>query len=79
MKDIINNLKKSDTQKTQLTIRISFISSKNTEEQCLMHSKNDNIEIMIYDKVYEVIENLLELLLKRYQIGLEASLRGIII
>ena len=44
-----------------------------------MHSKNDNIEIMIYDKVYEVIENLLELLLKRYQIGLEASLRGIII
>ena len=36
-----------------------FISSKDTDEECVMHSKSDNIEIMIYDKVDEVIEKCL--------------------
>ena len=37
-----------------------------------MHSKSDNMEIMIYDKVGELFESLLN----RYQIGLETSMRG---
>ena len=41
-----------------------------------MHSKSDNIEIMIYDKVQEVIEELFEILLNKYQIGLETAMRG---
>ena len=41
-----------------------------------MHSKNDNTEIMINDKADEVIEELLQLLLSRYQIGLETSMKG---
>ena len=41
-----------------------------------MHSKSDNIEFMIYDKAYEVIEELFESLLNRCQIGLETSIRG---
>ena len=41
-----------------------------------MHSKSDNIDIMIYDKAEEVIEKLYKSLLKRYQIGLEASMNG---
>ena len=54
MKDIINN---------QLTIVINFISSKDIDKECLMHSKSDNIETMIYDKVDEVIQELFESLL----------------
>ena len=41
-----------------------------------MHSKSDNIEIMIYDKADEVIKELFESLLSRYQIGLETSIEG---
>ena len=41
-----------------------------------MHSKSDNFEIMIYGKTDEVIKELLESLLNRYQIGLETSMKG---
>ena len=41
-----------------------------------MHSKSDNIEIMIYDKADEVTKDLLESLLNRYRIELETSMRG---
>ena len=37
-----------------------------------MHSKNDNIEVMPYDKADEAIEELLS----GYQIRLKASIRG---
>ena len=49
-KTSINYLKKSDTWKIQLTKPVDFTSSKDTDEKCLMHSKSDNIEIMIYNK-----------------------------
>ena len=76
LKDIINNLKKSDTWKIKLTITITFISSRDNDEGCVMHSKSDNIEIMINDKASEVIEELFQSFLSRYQIGLERSMRG---
>ena len=75
LKDVINNLKKSDTWKIQLTVAINFISSKDTDEEHVMHSKSDNVEFMIYDNVHQVIE-LFESLLNRYQIKLETSMRG---
>ena len=59
LKNIINNLNKSDTQKIQLTIAINFIFSKDTDEEHVMHLKRDNKEIMIYDKVNDVIQELL--------------------
>ena len=59
LKNIINNLNKSDTQKSQLTIAINFIFSKDTDEEHVMHLKRDNKEIMIYDKVNDVIQELL--------------------
>ena len=70
MKDIINN---------QLTIVINFISSKDIDKECLMHSKSDNIETMIYDKVDEVIQELFESLLPSgsYVVsGLERKLKS---
>ena len=63
LKDIINDLNKSDTQKTQLTMALNFISSKDTDEEGVMHSKSNNKGIMINDEEDEVIEELLELLL----------------
>ena len=45
LKDIIINLKKSDSWKIQLTIAINVICSKDIDEETAMHSKSDNIEI----------------------------------
>ena len=36
------------------------MSSKDTDEMCLMHSKSGKIEILINEKVHEVIENLFQ-------------------
>ena len=41
-----------------------------------MCSKSKNIEIIIYDKADEVIKELSELLLKRYQLGLVTPMKG---
>ena len=51
LKGIINNLKKSNTWKTQLTIAINFISY---DGEHVMDSKSDNIEIMINHEADEV-------------------------
>ena len=44
-----------------------------------MHSKSDNIEILINDKADEVIEEIFQSLLSRYQIGLEKLLKGSVV
>ena len=56
LKDITNNLKKSDRWKIQLTITIKFIPSKDNDEERVMHLKCDNKEIKINDKADKVIE-----------------------
>ena len=75
LKDIIKDLKKSDTNSINNTA-INFASSKDNCEECVMHSKSDNIEININDKADEVTEKLFEPLLNSYQIGLEISVKG---
>ena len=40
-----------------------------------MHSKSDNIKVMTYDNLKEIIEEFFELLLSRYQISLETKMR----
>ena len=61
----------SDDWTIQLTIVINFICSKDTDEE----HKSDNIEIMINDKTDEVIEELFQSSLSRYQIGLETLMQ----
>ena len=73
--DIINNLKKSDTWKIQLTIANNFISSIDNDEERLMHSKSDNIEIMINDKADQIIKELFDSIKSRYQNNLK-SMKG---
>ena len=75
LKDIINNLKKSDTWKIQLTIANNFISSIDNDEEHVMHSKSDNIEIMMNDKADEIIEELFDSRKNRYRNNLE-SMKG---
>ena len=36
-----------------------------------MHSKSDKVEVMTYDNANEVIKEIFEALISRYQIGLE--------
>ena len=52
------------------------MSPKNNDEERVMYSKSDNIKIMIIDKVDEVIEEVFQSLLSRYQIGVETSVKG---
>ena len=75
LKEIIIILKKCDILKIQLTIANNFISSIDNDEECVMHSKSDNIEIMINDKAEEVIEKLFRSIKKRFQNNLE-SMKG---
>ena len=53
---MVNDIKKSDTWKTQLTIAINFMSFTETDEEDLMYSKIYNIKILINDKPDQVIE-----------------------
>ena len=73
MRNVINNLKKSDTCKIQLTITINL---SYTNQERLKHSKIDKIQIMINDKGDGVIEELFQSLLLRYYIGLETTVKG---
>ena len=65
MRDIILNLQKSDTLKIQLTNAIISISSKNVDEERVMHSKSNNTEFVSYDNVNEVVDEHFESLLWR--------------
>ena len=56
LKDIINNLKKCGTWKIQLTIENNVIFSIDNHEQHVMHSKCDNIEIIINKEADKVIK-----------------------
>ena len=66
----------SSEWKIQLTMAINFISSKDSGEIRTMHTKSNNVEIMIGSETDEIIKNLFESFLQKYQEGLEESMRG---
>ena len=53
--------------KIQLTMTINFISSKDSNETCTMHTKSNNVEIMMGSETDAIIEELFESLLQLYQ------------
>ena len=55
----------------ELTMIINFISSKDSDEIRTMHTKSNNIEIMTGNEAVEIIDELFESLLQKYQDGLE--------
>ena len=54
-------------QKILLTIQINFISSKDSGETRTTDTKSNNIEIMVGSKTDDVIKELFESFLQRYQ------------
>ena len=63
-------------QNGKISYQWKFISSKYSEETHLMHTKSDNIDVMLDSETDEIIEELFESLLQRYQEGLEQKKRG---
>ena len=54
LKDIINNPEIYDTQNIELTRAIKIISSKDTDEERVMHSNSDNIKIMLIKHIKQM-------------------------
>ena len=67
--------KTSSKWKIQLTMASNFISSKDSDETRTMHTKSNNVEIMIGSETNEIIKELFESFLQKYQEGLEESMR----
>ena len=65
LKNIINNLKKSDTWKIQLAKTNNFMSSIDNDQERVLNSKNDNIEIIINDEADKVIKYVFDSLKKK--------------
>ena len=68
--------KTSSEWKILLTMAINFISSKDSDETRTMHQKNNNVEIMTGSGTNEIIKELFESFLQKYQEGLEELMRG---
>ena len=62
--------------KIQLTMTINFISSKDSNETPTMHTKSNNVEIMMGSETNEIIEELFKSFLQKYQEGLKESMPG---
>ena len=73
---MINDHKTIVERKIQLTRQINFISHKYSKETRTMYTKRHNIEIMEGEETDEIIKELHESLLQKYQEGLEESMRG---
>ena len=73
---MIDDKRQNGEWKIQLVMKINFISSKNFIEARDIHRKSDNLKIMIGGDTNEIIKNLFNSLLKRYQEGLYVSMRG---
>ena len=71
LSDIVNNHKTQGEWKIQLTIAINLISSKDSNEAHTMHSKSNNIKIVIGYGTDEIIKELFESLLQKYQKGIK--------
>ena len=68
LRELIKEYKLKGEWKVQLTAEINFISLKpGSDETRIMHTRSDNIEIMIRDDNDDVIEELLKSFLKRYE------------
>ena len=70
--NMINDYKNKGEWIIQLTAEINFISFKrDSNETRIMHTKSDNLEIMIGSDKNEVIEDLFKSLLQSFQENLE--------
>ena len=77
LRELINDYKNKGEWKLQLIAEINFISLKPaSDETCVMHTKSDNEEIMTGSGTDEIIEELFESFLQRYEQNLEEKMKG---
>ena len=76
MRNVIIDLQNSGAWTIQLTIAINFISSKDAEEEHVIHSSSSNIKFTPYSDANDVIDKLFQSLLSKYQENLETSMKG---
>ena len=73
MSDVIDDHKTQGEWEILITMEINFTSSNDSNETGTMHPNSDNIEIMIGNETNEIIKNLFESPLQKYQEGLERN------
>ena len=77
LRELINYYKNKGEWKLQLIAEISFISLKpGSDETRIMHTRSDNEEIMNGSDTDEVIEELFESFLQRYEQNLQEKMKG---
>ena len=62
MRDIIIDLRNSETSEIQITIAINFMSLKDDEEKRVMYGKTENIKFTSYSDPNKVVDKLFDLL-----------------
>ena len=73
---MINSHNTHGEWKIQLIMRINFISSLDTDEFRIMHTKSNNVEILMGTETDDIINELFKSFLKKYQEGLETKMEG---
>ena len=76
MRNIIIDLQSPDKWKIHLAIATNFISSKDTEEERVMYAMSGNIKFTSYNDANDVVNELFESLLSRYEDNSETLMRG---
>ena len=77
LRELIEKYKLNGEWKVQLIAEINFISLKlGSDETRIMHTRCDNIEIMIGKDNDEIIEDLFKLFLQKYEENLQNKMRG---
>ena len=76
LKDMIDDYKSKGEWKIQLVMRVIFVSFIDKNETQVMHTKSDNIEIMNGIDTSDIINELINSFMKRYQEGLETKMKG---
>ena len=73
---MIDDHKSKDEWKIQSSMRIIFVSFTDANKTHEMYSKSDNITIMKSAETEDIVSELFNTFLKRYQEGLETKMRG---
>ena len=77
LRELINYYKNKGEWKVQLIAEISFISLKaGSDETRIMHTRSDNIEIMIGDDNDDIIEELFKSFIQKYEENLQNKMKG---
>ena len=76
MRKLIDSKKKKGEWKIQLIMKINFISSRNFIGSRDVYNKSDNFEITRGSNTNEIMRDICNSILRRYQGGLQESMRG---